>query len=60
MPTAADIILEFDEETREYFAVWEPVIFGMGKTEQEAMQDMVAAAELLIDTNKKIDEIKED
>lgn len=51
MPTVADIILEFDEETREYFAVWEPVIFGMGKTEQAAVEDLTAAAELLIDTN---------
>jgi len=60
MPMTGDILLEFDEETREYFAVWEPVIFGMGKTEQEAILDLVAAAELLIDTNKNIDEIKED
>jgi len=52
-----DILLEFDEETREYFAVWEPVIFGMGKTEQEAIQDLVAAAELLVATNKNIDDI---
>ncbi|HEY98382.1 MAG TPA: hypothetical protein G4O16_09420 [Dehalococcoidia bacterium] len=57
MPMTGDILLEFDEETREYFAVWEPVIFGMGKTEQEAIQDLVAAAELLVATNKNIDDI---
>ena len=51
MPMTGEILLEFDEETREYFAVWEPVIFGMGKTEQEAMQDLVGAAELLMDSN---------
>lgn len=51
MPAATDIILEFDEETREYFAIWEPVIIGMGKTEQAAVQDLMAAAELLIDSN---------
>ena len=61
MPMTGDILLEFDEETREYFAVWEPVIFGMGKTEQEAIQDLVGAAELLMDSNnKKISDIQED
>jgi predicted RNase H-like HicB family nuclease len=54
MTLSGDILLEFDEETREYFAVWEPVIFGMGKTEQEAMQDLIAAADLFIDSNHKI------
>jgi len=53
MPLTGDIILEFDEETREYFAVWEPVIFGMGKTEHEAIQDLTAAATLLIETNNQ-------
>ena len=52
MPLSGDILLEFDEETREYFAFWEPVIIGMGKTEREAVQDLLAAAELLIDSNK--------
>ena len=51
MPTAPDITLEFDEETREYFAIWEPVIIGMGKTERAAVQDLMFAAELLIDSN---------
>lgn len=57
MPLTTDILLEFDEETREYFAVWEPVIIGMGKTEQEAIQDMMAAADLLLDSNKNINNI---
>ena len=58
MPMTGEILLEFDEETREYFAVWEPVIFGMGKTEQEAVQDLVGAAELLMDSNNiKISDI---
>ena len=58
MPMTGEILLEFDEETREYFAVWEPVIFGMGKTEQEAVQDLVGTAELLIDSNNlKISDI---
>jgi hypothetical protein len=57
MPLTGDIMLEFDKETREYFAVWEPVIIGMGKTEREAMQDLIAAAELLLDSNEEINDI---
>ena len=58
MTVTGDILLEFDEETREYFAVWEPIIIGIGKTEQEAIQDMMAAAEVLLDSsNQKIDDI---
>ena len=53
MPLTGDILLEFDDETREYYAVWEPVIFGMGKTEQEALQDLAAAANLFIDVCSK-------
>ena len=61
MPMTGDILLEFDEETREYFAVWEPVIFGMGKTEKAAVQDLIAAAELFVDSNyQKINDIQED
>lgn len=57
MPLTTDILLEFDEETREYFAVWEPVIIGMGKTEHEAIQDMMAAADMLLDSNKNTNNI---
>ena len=61
MTLSGDILLEFDEETREYFAVWEPVIFGMGKTEREALRDLTTAANLFIDTyNQKDTVIKED
>ena len=51
MPLKGEIILEFDKETQEYLAVWEPVIIGMGKTERAAVEDLIAAAELFIDTN---------
>ena len=58
MPLKGDILLEFDNETQEYLAVWEPVVFGMGKTEQEAVRDLIAAAELFMDgTCKKINDI---
>ena len=51
MPLKGDIILEFDEEIQEYLAVWEPVILGMGTTEEEAIHDLIAAAELLVDSS---------
>jgi predicted RNase H-like HicB family nuclease len=51
MPLKGETILEFDKETQEYLAVWEPAIIGMGKTEQEAIKDLTAAAELLININ---------
>ena len=61
MPLAGDILLEFDRETQEYLAVWEPVVFGMGKTEPAAMQDLIAAAGLFIEIyNQKDTVIKED
>ena len=61
MPLAGDILLEFDEETQEYLAIWEPVIFGMGKTKPEALKDLTAAANLFIDIyNQKDNVIKED
>ena len=51
MPLKGDILLEFDRKMQEYLAVWEPVVLGMGKTEQAAVQDLMSAAELLIDSN---------
>lgn len=50
MPLKGDILLEFDKETKEYLAVWEPVIIGMGKTQQDAIDDLTAAANLYLDT----------
>ena len=61
MPLKGDILLEFDRETQEYLAVWEPVVFGIGKTEQEAVKDLMAAAELFVNSNRlNTDGIQED
>lgn len=49
MPLKGEIIVEFDREKHEYLAMWEPVVFGMGKTEKDAVEDMMAAAELFIE-----------
>jgi hypothetical protein len=57
MPLKGEVILEFDEETQEYLAVWEPVIIGIGKTQHDAIDDLTAAANLFIDTCNQQSEI---
>jgi predicted RNase H-like HicB family nuclease len=53
MPLKGEIIVEFDREKHEYLAMWEPVVFGMGKTEKDAVEDMMAAAELFIESTHR-------
>ncbi len=60
MPLKGEIILEFDDETQEYLAVWEPVIIGMGKTEQEVLRDLTAALNLSIDVHNQQFRIKKE
>jgi predicted RNase H-like HicB family nuclease len=50
MALKGEIILEYDQESREYVAFWEPVIIGMGETERDAIDDLTAAANLFLDT----------
>jgi hypothetical protein len=45
-----NIDIEFDEETRGYYIIWEPVIIGMGKTSRAALEDLREAAHLGADT----------
>jgi predicted RNase H-like HicB family nuclease len=45
-----DIELEFDEETRNYYIVWEPIVISLGKTRQEALEDLRQAAHFGVDT----------
>jgi predicted RNase H-like HicB family nuclease len=45
-----NINFEFDSETQEYYITWEPVVIGLGKTRQEAMEDLRTAAQFYIDT----------
>jgi predicted RNase H-like HicB family nuclease len=44
------INLEFDSETEEYYIVWKPVVIGMGKTGDEALEDLREAAHFGVDT----------
>jgi hypothetical protein len=45
-----DINISFDEETRDYYVIWEPIIIGMGKTEVKAWQDLREAAHFCVDS----------
>ena len=50
MPVKGEIALQFDREAQEYYIVWEPVIIGMGRTKEEALEDLRIAAHFGVDT----------
>lgn len=43
-------MIEFDEETRDYYIIWRPIIIGSGKTRRESLEELRGAAYLAIDT----------
>ncbi len=45
-----DIDINFDEETRAYYIIWQPFVVGMGKTVHEVLEDLRQAAHLGVDT----------
>lgn len=45
-----DIDIEFDEASQGYYAIWEPVVIGMGETEVKALEDLREAAHLCVDS----------
>jgi predicted RNase H-like HicB family nuclease len=45
-----EIDVEFDEASQGYYAVWETVVIGAGKTRQEALDDLRQAAHFGADT----------
>ena len=47
---ANNINLEFDEESGEYYIVWEPAVIGTGQTKDQALQDLREAAHFGVDT----------
>ena len=50
MSRRPDIKIEFDQETGSYFIIWELLVISLGKTEEEALQDLREAAHLGVDT----------
>ena len=59
MPRTNEIEIEFDEETQEYYIIWEPVVISLGKTKEEALEDLREAARQGVDTliNSKLMDI---
>lgn len=45
-----DIDIEFDAVSQDYYAIWEPVVIGMGKTEVKALEDLREAAHFCVDS----------
>jgi len=45
-----DIEIEFDEQTQDYYIVWQPIVASLGKTRQEALEDLREAAHFGVDT----------
>jgi predicted RNase H-like HicB family nuclease len=57
-----DINLEYDQESGDYYIVWEPVILSAGKTERQALEELRGAAHLGVDTliDLKLKKIKKE
>jgi len=45
-----DIQIKFDDETRDYYIVWEPIVISSGKTIEEVLTDLRQAAHFGVDT----------
>jgi orotidine-5'-phosphate decarboxylase len=61
----SEIYIAFDEVIQGYYAVWEPIVIGAGKTRHEALKDLRQAAHFGVDIFielklKDINKIKED
>ena len=59
---ANHINIEFDETSREYYIVWEPVVIGSGKTKDEALHDLRQAAQYGLNTmiDRKLEVVKKE
>lgn len=49
MSRKRDIEIEFDDQTRDYYIIWQPVVIGSGKTKAAALQDLREAAHFGVD-----------
>ena len=50
MSKGTDIVIEFDESTRNYYVVWEPIVISSGRTQHEALEDLREASHFGVDT----------
>jgi len=65
MSSKSEIQIAFDEVMQGYYAIWEPVAIGTGKTRREALDDLRQTAHFGVDTFidshlEVINKIKED
>ena len=49
-PSSSNIEIEYDAESHDYYIVWQPIIISLGKTKQEALDDLREAAHFSVDT----------
>ena len=50
MPSTNNIEIGFDEETQNYYISWELRVISLGKTEEEALENLREAGHLGVDT----------
>ena len=65
MSSKGEIQVAFDEVIQGYYAIWEPVVIGTGKTRREALDDLRQTAhfgvDIFIDSRlENINKVKED
>lgn len=61
MPRSSDIEIEFDQQTKDYCIVWQPIVISSGRTKEEALEDLREAAHFGVDTfvDLKLRDIRE-
>jgi hypothetical protein len=57
-----DIKLDYDQESGDYYIVWEPVILSAAKTQRQALEELRGAAHSGVDTliDLKLKKIKKE
>ena len=50
MSRRQDIEIELDQETNNYFIIWEPRVISLGRTPEDALSDLREAAHRGVDT----------
>jgi hypothetical protein len=56
-----NIKIEFDEDTRDYYIIWKPIIISSGKSWRESLADLRQTAHFAVDAliDRKLKDIAE-
>ena len=56
------IKIEFDEDTRDYYIIWKPIVISSGKTRQGSLADLRQTAHFAVDAliDRKLKDIGEE